>query len=109
MHKLVILIEDLDEWDSFDENWPQFLHLVESMPELRRETTSRMEQHLFGSQAFGMIHELYFESAAAARQALASPAGSAAGQLLQRLTRGRIVLLFADHQEEEMENLRKPA
>jgi uncharacterized protein (TIGR02118 family) len=109
MHKLVILIEALDEWTALDETWPQFLHLVESLPELRREATSRVQHHLYGKPAFGLMHELFFDSLEQARKALASPAGSTAGQLLQQMTGGRMVLYFADHQEDAAENLRQEA
>lgn len=109
MHKLVILIENLEDWVNFEETWPEFLHRIERLPELRREATSRVEETLFGSKTFGMMHELFFDSLEDARRALASPEGSAAGQLLQQITRGRIVLFFADHQEDSLENLRKVA
>jgi len=109
MHKLVILIEGPDTPADFDALWPQFLHLAEQMPALRREATSRVSHTLFGNTRYSLMHELFFDSLQDARQALASPEGSAAGQLLQQITRGRIVLFFADHQEDSLENLRKVA
>jgi uncharacterized protein (TIGR02118 family) len=107
MHKLVILIEPQEDWTAFEETWPEFLHRVESLPELRREATCRVEQHLYGNSVYGMVHELYFDSLDAAQRAMASPQGRSAGQLLQKMTLGRMVLFFADHKEDELENIRK--
>jgi uncharacterized protein (TIGR02118 family) len=107
MHKLVILIEPPEDWAAFEEMWPEFLHRVESLPELRREATCRVEQHLYGNSVYGMVHELYFDSLDAAQRAMASPHGRSAGQLLQKMTLGRMVLFFADHKEDELENIRR--
>ena len=107
MHKLVILIPPMEDWTSFDEAWPQFLHLAESMPELRRETTSRVERMLYGGNEVAFIHELYFESQEEAQKAMTSSPGRAAGKLLQEMTQGRLTLFFADHKEDDLENIRK--
>lgn len=106
MHKLVILIESTAD-PAFDQNWPQFLHHAERIPGLKREATSRVTQVLFGEASYNMIHELYFDSFTAMQQGLASPDGREAGQLLQSMTGGRVVLLFADHNEDSIENLRR--
>jgi uncharacterized protein (TIGR02118 family) len=107
MHKLVILIDELDDWTAFDETWPQFLHHAESMPGLRREVTCRVDSVLYGRGDIALIHELYFDSLQALRAAMTSPSGSAAGRLLQSMTGGRMTLFFADHKEDDMENIRK--
>jgi uncharacterized protein (TIGR02118 family) len=107
MHKLVILIERLDDEAALDNAWPQFLHLAERMPGLRRESTSRVEDYLYGSSPVALVHELYFDSLEAAQAAMTSPAGRAAGRLLQAMTGGRMALFFAEHQEDELENIRK--
>lgn len=99
MHKLVISIEQMDDMSAFDEAWPGFLRLAESMPGLRRETFSRVDEQLFGQTCPGLIFELYFDSPESARAAMASPAGREAGRLLQQITNGRISLFLADHKE----------
>ncbi|OGO64063.1 MAG: hypothetical protein A2Z45_10190 [Chloroflexi bacterium RBG_19FT_COMBO_55_16] len=107
MHKLVILVEPLDDEQAFDDIWPHFLHLSERMPGLQREATCRVEDVLYGRYQLAFIHELYFESAAAIQAAMISPDGQAAGELLQKMTAGRMTLLIADHKEDELENIRK--
>lgn len=107
MHKLVILVEGAELPAEFDESWPQFLHLAEQMPGLQREATSRVQHILFGRQDYVLIHELFFESLETLQEAMASPAGKQAGQILQRMSQGRLVLLVGDHNQDEMENIRR--
>lgn len=107
MHKLVILIEQPDDWSDFDQAWPEFLSHAERMPGLLREATSRVETILFGGRQFAMMHELFFDSPQAAQQAMASPEGKEAGRALQNMTRGRVSLFLADHKEDDLENIRK--
>jgi len=107
MNKLVILIEPPDDWEAFDGIWPQFLHHAENMPGLRREATSRVDTFLYGERAYAMMHELYFDSLEAAQQAMGSEEGRQAGKVLQELSRGRMLLFFADHKEDDLENIRK--
>jgi len=107
MHKLVILIEGAESQSNFDDLWPKFLALAEQMPGLLREATSRVDRIVFGSSSCSLIHELYFDSLEAVRQAMNSPQGLQAGQMLQKLTRGQMTLLIADHKEDELENIRK--
>jgi uncharacterized protein (TIGR02118 family) len=107
MVKLVILIEEMENPSAFDEAWPAFLHLAESMPGLQRETFSRVEAVIFAQNRPAMLHELYFDSLESARLAMASPIGRQAGQLLQQISGGRISLFLADHKEESLDNIRK--
>ena len=107
MHKLVILIQSSDYWAARQADWPEFLHLVEAMPNLRREAASHVEQLLYSEQAYIQMHELFFDSLADAEQALASPQGKAAGRLLQKMTNGKVTLFLATHQEDELANIQK--
>ena len=106
MHKLIILIESTSA-PGFHNFWPRFLHAAESIPGLRRESTSRVSQVLYGDARFALIHELYFDSPEVLQHGLASPAGQEAGRLLQEMTGGNVKLLIADHSEDELENIRK--
>jgi hypothetical protein len=107
MHKLVILIEQVAERTAFDEAWPEFLHQAEQMPGLLREATSQVEAMLYGERGYMLMHELFFATRQAAEQAMASAPGREAGRLLQAMTGGRLALFFADHKEDELENIRK--
>jgi uncharacterized protein (TIGR02118 family) len=107
MYKLVIMVGPLDNWAAFDEAWPRFLSQVENMPGLRREATSRVDTVIYGTAPVSFIHELFYDSLEDARQAMSSPAGSAAGKLLQAMTRGQVTLFLADHKEDDLENIRK--
>lgn len=107
MHKLVILIEQLDNLQAFENLWPEFLHQVEDMPGLRRETSSRVDHFLFGKQPFLYMHELFFDNLEEAQQAMASLQGRSAGRLLQQMSGSRLSLFFADHKEDDLEHIRK--
>jgi len=107
MHKLVILVDEMDSLPTFDELWPKFLSLAEQMPGLQREATSHVDRVVFGSSRCSLIHELFFDSLDALRQAMNSTPGLQAGQVLQKLTQGRLTLLITDHKEDELANIRK--
>lgn len=107
MHKLVILFDMPEDWQAFDDTWPQFLHQVEEMPGLRREAFCRVESFFFGSCRIVQMHELFFDSFDEAQQAMASPEGQAAGQLLQAMTGGRMSLFIADHKEDDLSRIKQ--
>lgn len=107
MHKLVILIHASDTWQKQEGLWPEFLHLVESMPGLRREAACKVERFLLGGAPAVYMHELFFDNQAEAEKAMASPQGAQAGALLQRMTGGRMTLFFADHKEDDLANIQK--
>jgi uncharacterized protein (TIGR02118 family) len=107
MYKLIILIEPEGLGAEFDAQWPRFLSLAEQMPGLKREATSHIDGVLYGKQTFTMVHELFFESMAALREAMASSAGQQTGQLLQTITQGNMTLLISDHNQDELENILK--
>ena len=79
------------------------------MPGLRREVTSHIDRLLHGSYPIHMIHELYFDSLAAVAEAMGSPAGERAGQVLQEITAGKVTLLFADHLQDDLAHFRRGA
>jgi uncharacterized protein (TIGR02118 family) len=107
MHKLVILIEPLEDASAFEKGWPDFLHHSERMPGLQREATSRVDAVIYGQIPVAFMHELFFDNLAAAQQAMISPHGRQAGKVLQDITRGKMTLFFADHKEDDMENIRR--
>lgn len=106
MHKLIILVEQVPDEDLFDEIWPQFLHLAERMPGLQQEATCRVEHLLFGSRPVFLVHELFFDTLADIQEAMSSPEGRAAGELLQRMSAGQLTLLIADHKQDDIDHIR---
>jgi len=107
MYKLIIVLEKRHLRGKFDTLWPRFLHHAERMPGLRREATSHIEEVLIGDVSLGLVHELFFETLADLRQAMASPDGQAAGRLLQEIAAGDLSLMIADHKEDDIANLLK--
>ncbi len=107
MYKLVILVEQLQDETQFNEMWPEFLHVSERMPGLIMEATCRVESTLYGSYQPALLHELFFESVDDIKKAMISPEGRTAGELLQRMTGGRMSLIIADHKEDNIENIRR--
>lgn len=107
MYKLVILIESMEDWQSFESEWPKFLHLAESMPGLKKEAISQIDRLLYGNTSYVKMYELYFDTKENVEQALSSSAGQEAGRLLQMITQGKIMLFIAKHQEDDLTNIRK--
>ena len=107
MHKLVIMVEQLQDEAHFDEMWPEFLHVSERMPGLIKEATCRVESTSYGDFQPALLHELFFESVADIREAMSSPEGRAAGELLQQMTGGNMSLIISDHKEDAIENIRR--
>jgi uncharacterized protein (TIGR02118 family) len=106
MHKLVIMIEPPEDETIFHEFWPKFLHVAEQMPGLVKEATSQVDRVLFGDYHCAFIHEMFFDSYSSIQQAMSSPPGQAAGEVLQKMTGGKMTLLLADHTEDDLENIR---
>ncbi len=109
MHKLIILIEKLEDSETFEAGWPAFLQYAEQMPGLRQEVTSRVSEKIYGSYECALTHELYFDDRDSAYQALNSPAGQNAGRTLQLITEGRMTLLFAEHHADTIEHIQRSA
>ena len=103
----MIIIPPLAESPAFDDGWPEFLHHAERMPGLIREATVRVTSQLFGDFPVSIVHELYFEDQETLRSAMSSSEGLATGEILQRLTRGQMGLLIAEHHEDQIENLKR--
>jgi hypothetical protein len=107
MHKLIILIPEMEKLFEYEELWPQFLHQAEQMPGLRKETTSRVNRVLSGNMNFSIVHEFFFEDHKSLIDGLASPTGRQAAAILHKIARNRAVLLLAEHSEDSIENIRR--
>jgi len=107
MYKLVILVEPQEDSARFDSRWPLFLAEVERMPGLRGEVTSRVDRVLHGNYPVHIIHELYFDTLGAVADAMGSPQGERAGQILQEISGGKVTLLLADHLQDELAHIKR--
>jgi hypothetical protein len=106
MHKLVILLGRIVQTHKFQQRWPEFLEQAEALPGLQSEATTRVQEFLYGRGDIHLIHELFFESQEDLQDALDSPQGQAAGEILHQITAGQLNLLTAEHKEETIEHLR---
>jgi hypothetical protein len=107
MYKLMIIIPPHVNESILQTGWPEFLHAAESMPGLQREASVRVTDSLYGKQDINILHELFFENLTDLYEAMRSPEGLAAGQIIQQLTKGQMTLLIAEHREDDIENLRQ--
>ncbi len=106
MFKLVVLIEAQDDLVRFENDWPKFLALAEKMPGLIKESKSPIHSRLYGRLDVSMIFEMFFESFDALKAAMKSSEGVAAGKMLQTITDGNVTLLYSDHLEDNLKNIR---
>jgi uncharacterized protein (TIGR02118 family) len=101
MHKLMLLFRPPSDVERFEQEWSgTFVPAAERMPGIRRITVSRAVESLAGPLDLYLVHEFFFDSLLAAREAMASPAGEAAGQALMAFASGAVTLCFAEHLEE---------
>ncbi len=100
MIKFMILFDQPEETDSFENVYQDFLALVERMPHILRRQVVHITGSPQGTPQFYRILELYFESAQKQQDALMSTIGQEAGKELSRLP-GNVQLLFADVYEED--------
>jgi uncharacterized protein (TIGR02118 family) len=102
MHKLMLLFRPPSDIERFEQEWSQsFVPAAERMPGIRRVTVSRAMESLGGPLDLYLVHEFFFENLFAARKAMASPAGEAAGRALMGFASGAVTLCFAEHLEED--------
>jgi len=101
MIKFMIVFDQPEDPENFENVYQDFLALVERMPNILRRQVVHITGSPQGAPRFYRILELYFESTDAQQSALMSAIGQEAGQELSRLPQGAVQLLFADVYEEE--------
>ncbi len=102
MRKLLLLFKAVPDDLTLQRRWSQeFVPLAEAMPGVRRMVVNQNLSGPTGSPDYMLIHELYFDSQAALTAAMQSEAGVRAGQKLIEIARDSVIILFADHQEDE--------
>lgn len=101
MIKFMILFDQPEDPENFENVYQDFLALVERMPHILRRQVVHITGSPQGTPTLYRILELYFESADAQQDALMSAIGQEAGKELSRLPQVAVQLLFADVYEEE--------
>lgn len=101
MIKFMIIFDQPEDPENFENVYQDFLALVERMPSILRRQVVHVTGSPQGAPKFYRILELYFESAVTQQDALMSAIGQEAGKELSRLPQGAVQLLFADVYEEE--------
>ena len=85
----------------FEARWSEeFLPLGEKLPGLRRVSVGRILGGPDGPSDWHLIHEFYFDDAAALSRALASSEGQAAGSALMAFAADWVTLCYVEHLEE---------
>jgi len=101
MYKLLIHFHHPPDVTAFETHWSeQFVPLVEKMPGIRRVAVSRVYGGPGEETDLHLVHEFFFSSKDALRQAMISPEGQAAGEALMTFAAGYVSLNFAEHLEE---------
>ena len=102
MFKLVALFKRPLDPEAFEDRWVhEFVPLAERMPGIRRIAVSHTHGSPAGPTPYHLVHEFFFDSLDAARAAMASPEGQAAGHTLMSIAPDDVTLFFAEHMEEE--------
>jgi len=101
MIKLIILLGSPEQFSSeYTEAYNDFLIGLDQLPGLRRKAVSSVFGGMGGRTPYSMIIEAAFDSREALEQALTSPAGVHAGQLLIQFAGRQATALFVDTLEE---------
>lgn len=102
VHKLMVVFRRPADPAWFDRHWGEdFVVAAEKMPGIRRVVVSRVVGAPTGEADIHLIHEFYFDDAAALRLAMTSAQGQAAGRALMRFAAQNVSLCFAEHFEED--------
>jgi uncharacterized protein (TIGR02118 family) len=97
----MVLFRRPDDPAKFEAQWSEeFVPLGEKLPGLRRISVGRVEAGPEGPSDMHLIHEFYFDDAAALSRALTSPEGQAAGRALMAFASDLVTLCYVDHHEE---------
>ncbi len=107
MYQLLILLPLNVDIKTFDEGWPKFLELIESLGGLQVESISRIDRCIFGKNDFQRMYSFIFNEKSSLEKALTSPPGEEAGRLIHQISGGKVILLSAHYQEDSLDNIHK--
>ena len=100
MIKFMIVFDQPEDAEKFEDFYQDFLALIERMPNILRRQVVHITGSPQGTPQFYRILEIYFETEQMKQDALLTPVGQEAGTELSRLPSGTYQLLFADVYEE---------
>ena len=100
MIKFMIVFDQPEDAEKFEDFYQDFLALIERMPNILRRQVVHITGSPQGTPQFYRILEIYFETVQMQEEALLTPVGQEAGTELSRLPSGTYQLLFADVYEE---------
>ena len=106
-YQLLILIPLTVEIQSFDEGWPEFLKAAEQMPGLVEESVNRIDTCIYGQNFLRRVYSFSFEDRSSLEQALTSPSGEKAGEILHRITQGNMILVSGEDKRDLLENIQE--
>ncbi len=102
MHKLSLVFRRPSDSAAFEDAWSrEFVPQAEKMPGIRKVTVSRVVERLSGEPDLYLVHEFLFDDLAAARAAMTSPPGQAAGRTLMAIAGEDVSICLAEHLEED--------
>ena len=105
MYQMVIILPlDLD-LNRFENGWPDFLEAAEQMPGLIQESVTRFDQSFFGSRDIQRIYTFSFMDRTSLEEALTSPAGEEAGNILHNISGGKLSILSGDYQTDTLDRI----
>jgi len=100
MVKLVALYKKPANQKEFDDNYFNTqLPLANKMPGLRRVELWRVAGTPMGDSEYYLMAELFFDNLDAAKAAMASPEGRAAGKNLMGFAKELVYMMYAEVQE----------
>ena len=109
MIKFMIVFDQPEDAENFEDFYQDFLALVERMPNILRRQVVHITGSAQGTPQFYRILEIYFETVEMQHEALLTEVGQEAGKELSRLPSGTFQLLFADVYEEAGGDTPQPA
>lgn len=100
MVKFVVMFRRPKNLKKFEDNYNNFLALIERMPSITRRQVNSVLGSPLGASQYYRILEIYFESQEVLNESLMSAAGQEAGGELTKFGAGTFEVLFADVYEE---------
>ena len=105
MYQLILLVPKDVDLIKFDDGWPDFLKSAERMPGLIQESVIRFDQVLYGTQEYQRIYLFSFADRQSLEKALFSSAGEKSGDILHKISAGKIIILTGIMQSDSLAHI----